>query len=105
MLDTARLNLRYARRQLWRTPVSTTIATLSLAVGICVAVSAFSLANGAFLRPLPVPASDRLFHVGVHAGHPLHGTRLNDSRWFGAYLLDYQDFANSGVFASVAARA
>jgi predicted permease len=62
-LDATRADLRYAWRGLRRTPGFTTVAVLSLAVGIAATVTIFSLANAIFLKPLPVSRPDALVTV------------------------------------------
>ena len=51
---------KYAFRQLAKSSSFTTVAVLSLAVGIGAAVTIFSFVNHYLLRPLPYAAADRL---------------------------------------------
>jgi predicted permease len=53
-------DLRYALRTLRRSPGSTALVALSLAVGIAANVTVFSLINALLLRPLPVREPERL---------------------------------------------
>ncbi len=56
-------DLKFAFRQLRRNPGFTTIAVLSLALGIGANVAIFSLINTAILRSLPYSEPDRLVHI------------------------------------------
>lgn len=60
VLETARLDLRDALRQLRRRPLVTSLAFLLLTIGISAAGAAFSVAYGVLVRPLPYPDADRL---------------------------------------------
>jgi predicted permease len=54
---------RYAFRALRRTPAFTTVATLTLALGIGATTAMFTLVDGILLRPLPYPDAERLVRV------------------------------------------
>lgn len=56
--------LTFAARALRRAPIFTIVSIGSLAIGIGANVAVFSLANTLLLRPLPVPAAERLARVG-----------------------------------------
>src|SRR6187549_3598825 len=62
---------RFAIRSLLKTPIVTTIAVLSVALGIGANVAIFSIFNQTLLRPLPVNEPQRLVNLvspGVRAG-------------------------------------
>jgi predicted permease len=55
-------DLRFGARLLARTPGFTAIALITLALGIGANSTLFSLADGLFLRPLPVPEPSQIVH-------------------------------------------
>jgi putative ABC transport system permease protein len=60
-LETAFQDMRYAARVLWRTPLFTIAATLTLAIGIGVNTAMFAVVFGVLIRPLPYADADRLY--------------------------------------------
>ena len=97
MFDHARQDLHYTWRQLRRAPLFTSVASLSIAVGVIVAVSAFTLLNAVLFKPLPVPNADGFYHVYTS---DFNG---RTQRYGSNSYRDYEDFATSGAFTSLAA--
>ncbi len=84
-LETAAQDLRYGLRMLRRTPLITTLAVLTLAVGLGANTAIFSAVNTVLLQPLPYPHPERLVVVwGARAGR--RGSPVSATNF-----LDYQE--------------
>jgi hypothetical protein len=66
-------DLRYSLRQIAKTPVASSIAVLSIALGIGANTAIFSIMNALMLRMLPVRNPQQL--VSLHTLLPTTGKR------------------------------
>lgn len=89
-------DLRYACRNLAKSPGFTAVSLLTLAIGIGANTAIFSFVDSALLRPLPYPDSDRIVRV---LEKPPGG------RWNGISTLTFLDWQHqNNVFDHMAAQ-
>lgn len=94
-LETAARELRFALRQLWKSPGFTITAAATIALGIGANTAIFSSMDAVVLRPLAVPALDR---VVVVAEQDQNGPRQ-------AALANYEDWKRDNhAFEEMAVR-
>ncbi len=97
LLSTMMTDIAHAVRGLARSPGFTIVAIVSLAIGIGVNTSVFSLVNAVQFRPLPFSAPHDLFHVS-EAEQDCRGCRIGMS-----YATYNNLAAANSVFSSVGA--
>ena len=59
-------DVTYGARMLWQRPAYSTIAVLTLALGIGANTAIFSVVNTVLLKPLPFDQPDRVMSLGPH---------------------------------------
>jgi predicted permease len=99
------LNLKLALRTLFKTPFVTTVAVVSLALGIGANAAIFSLFNQILLRPLPVADPHRL--VNLAAPGPKPGSQSCNNAGDCEAVFSFPMFKDlervQGVFTGIAA--
>lgn len=86
----ARRDVGHAIRGLLREPGTTLVLVVTLAVAVGATTAIFSVANAAFLRPLPYPDADRMVRVYT-------GFQEDPEAAYPVSPLDWRDFAGFGT--------
>ena len=98
MLDGLAKDFRYAARLLWKKPSFTTVAVLTLALGIGASTAMFSVIYNVLLNPFPYKNGNKIVQMWIHdTTNPRPGGR---AMYQGPEFLDFEA-QSSDLFAEV----
>src|ERR1044071_4399866 len=89
-------DLRFAFRQLFKSPAFTLVAVVTLGLGIAANTAIFSVVDSVLLHPLPYPESDRI----VSVSQTVRSTGVSTEDASPANFIDWQ--AQNSVFSAMA---
>ena len=91
-------DLRFAFRQLLKSPAFSIVAVVTLALGIAASTAVFSVVDAILLHPLPYPDSERI----VTVSQTVRSTGVSTQDASPANFIDWA--AQNSVFSAMAAR-
>src|SRR5262249_15077193 len=94
--------LRHALRRLGRAPVFTSIALVTLALGIGANTAIFSVVNGVLIKPLPYPESQNLvglWHLAPGVAGLSGDINMSPTMYF-TYREENRSFENLGLWSN-----
>jgi putative ABC transport system permease protein len=100
LLDEMMQDARFALRTFRRAPAFTSVAVLTLAIGIGANTAIFSAVNALLLRPLPFPNPERLMRVGLIVPSRNGAPPIMDMVWSYPKFVVFRDAQH--LFAEVA---
>jgi predicted permease len=89
-------DVRYGLRQFRRSPGFTTVAVLTLALGLASVITIFAVVDTVVLRPLDFPHSERLFTISENVAPLARGPMV-------ATIGEFQQWEKSGLFVNATA--
>jgi predicted permease len=104
--ETLLSDVRYALRALWRSPLFTVVALLTIVIGTGATVAVFSVVNSVLLNPLQYPDADRLVAIWHDApgAEGFFGGRVRTSAsMYFTYAEENRTFDSIGVWTDATA--
>src|SRR5262245_1120039 len=74
-------DLRFALRQLLKSPGFTTVAISSLAVGLALAVATLAIVNAYLVRSVPYPTAQHVYHLMYAPPGPYEPRGMSSIDW------------------------
>lgn len=99
--DAVRREARQALRSLRRAPLFTTVAVVTLGLGIGATTAIFTLIDSIVLRPLPYPASERLVQLAHSAPRVSDGDWGNSVASYFFYLDNNRSLEDMGAYTTM----